>query len=383
MAVLGSGVPGFGLFLVMGLIFSGFRWRVRAIESQKRRLEIIVNERTRDLGEAKKAAEAANQAKSTFLAGMSHELRTPLNAILGYAQILRRAGNLTTDQADNLNVIYKSGHHLLTLISDILDLTKVESGKLELCPAPVVLFDFMEGVVGIMRMAAQQKDIEFVFDAPDNLPVTVEVDEKRLRQVLINLLGNAIKFTDEGNVTLRVENRGSDNNRVSLSFEIRDTGAGMTPEQLTRIFRPFEQVGDEKKCAEGTGLGLAITGQLVSLMGGEIESKSEPGRGSAFRFEIALPVLLEAGGPGRRTPKARQVSLSLPKGEIIPPPYAELEVLYELTMFGDLERVREKARHLEDTDAKYAPFVHKVCGYARELEDEPILELLERFMKNA
>ena len=415
------------------------------------------------LRHAKEAAEAANRTKSAFLANMSHELRTPLNGILGYAQLLRRGRSLTAAQTDGLNVIYKSGHHLLTLINDILDLAKVEAGKVELYPAPVGLPGFLDGVTGIMRMAAQQKDIEFVSDTPDDLPAVIEADEKRLRQVLLNLLGNAVKFTDEGSVTLRIANRGSDKNRVSLRFEIQDTGVGMTPDELTKIFRPFEQAGDEKRRAEGTGLGLAITRQLVNLMGGEIQAESEPGRGSVFWFEIAMPVLKEAV-TGRHTPDARQVvayegerrkvliaddieenclvlrdlleplgfdikpvepdrllammekymelewiyeetevvpkitqppavsegslslsksSLSLSKGEIIPPPTEELEVLYELTMFGDLDHVREKVRQLEETDAGYAPFVHKVCSYAGELEDELILELLERFMKSA
>ena len=298
---------GFMLILMICLISGGFRWRVRTIKSQKRRLEIQVNERTHELGEAKEAAEAANQAKSTFLANMSHELRTPLNGILGYAQILRRDRHVTAIQTDGLDIISKSGEHLLTLINDILDMAKVEAGKLELFPAPVALSDFLDGVASIMRMAAHQKDIKFVFDAPDDLPAAVDADEKRLRQVLLNLLGNAVKFTDEGSVTLRVESRLSDKNRVSLRFEIRDTGVGMTPQELAVIFRPFEQAGDAKKRAEGTGLGLTITRQLVRLMGGEIHAESEYGRGSVFQFEIALPVRREEVS-GLQTAKTQQVT---------------------------------------------------------------------------
>ena len=279
------------------------------IEKQNMILEEKVVERTTELIIAKEKAEIANQAKSTFLSSMSHELRTPLNGILGYAQILKRKRWLDTSIADGLNIIYDSGHHLLTLINDVLDLAKIESGKMELYPDDVNLSDFLESVVGIMRMTAHQKDIQFVFEADKRLPIMVKLDEKRLRQVLLNLLGNAVKFTSEGEVTLRVSasaNRRIANDessladwqirtsaRSSIRFEIHDTGVGMTPDQLKTIFKPFEQVGDEKKRTEGTGLGLTITRQLVNLMGGEIQVESGYDQGSTFWFEIALPVLLD------------------------------------------------------------------------------------------
>jgi signal transduction histidine kinase/DNA-binding NarL/FixJ family response regulator len=246
--------------------------------------------KSRELVAAKSVAESASAAKSAFLANMSHELRTPLNAILGYAQLLERE-TLTERQAVAARTIHQSGTHLLTLITDILDLSKVEAGRLELDPGVFDLTGCLAGVSNMMRIRAEEKGLAFVSAVDAQVPQNVVGDEKRLRQVLINLLGNAIKFTETGQVSLAVAARVEDG-RTRLAIEVRDTGIGMKAEHLPRIFEAFEQVGDAGQRAGGTGLGLSITRRIVELMGGSIRVESKEGKGS--RFAIDIPVETQA-----------------------------------------------------------------------------------------
>ena len=246
-------------------------------------LDLTERKRAEAEREARHAAEAANRAKSAFLANMSHELRTPLNGILGYAQILQRDPVLGQRQLAGVNVIRQSGEHLLTLINDVLDLAKIEAGKMELYLADLQCPQFMQDIAAIVSVKAAQKGLELVCELAPDLPQWVRADEKRLRQILLNLLSNAVKFTDRGRVTLLVRFAPP----AQLCFEVQDSGVGITADQLETIFAPFEQAGDIQHRVGGTGLGLAISRQYVRLMGGEIQVESQPGQGSTFRFEVA------------------------------------------------------------------------------------------------
>ena len=297
------------------------------LEDYSRNLEVKVEERTAQLKSAKEEAEAAraeadsaNSAKSEFLSNMSHELRTPLNGILGYAQIFQQDKSLNPKQQDGVNVIYQCGTHLLNLINDILDLSKIEARKMELYPVELHLPTFLQGVVEMCRIKAEQKGIAFNYREA-TLPNVIIADEKRLRQVLINLLGNAIKFTDSGSVNLNVyllnkyeskeprtysEQIEKKNTReevnisqlpmIKIRFQVEDTGVGMTSEQIAKIFVPFEQVGEKKRRSQGTGLGLSISQKIAAMMGSTIQIASALGSGSTFWFDADFAAIDSSQG---------------------------------------------------------------------------------------
>ena len=287
---------------VIGLSLGLLHYR-SGLQANKTRVEqLAAIDRERKEAEAAREtalaeAVALARQRSQFLAQMSHELRTPLNAIIGYADLLGRdRDHLSERLASGLATIHESGQHLLTLINDILDLARVEAGKMVLHPAAVHLETFLQVLANIMRVKAEEKGLGFSYELAPGLPAAVTIDETRLRQVLLNLLGNAVKFTDTGKVSLRVLSAASAGapDSARLRFEVADSGIGMDTQQLGRIFQPFEQVAAAQRREGGTGLGLAISQQLVQLMGGHIDVLSAPGKGSTFSFEIDVPVAAAA-----------------------------------------------------------------------------------------
>jgi PAS domain S-box-containing protein len=245
-----------------------------------------------ELAEAKAWAEAANRAKSTFLANMSHELRTPLNAVLGFSRLLKNDPDVTPPQRETLDVIVRSGEHLLNLINNVLDMAKIESGRVVLKESEVDLNQLLHEMQSLMGVGAVEKGLRFALEHDPDLPRFVAVDAGKLRQVLLNLLGNAIKYTDSGGVKLRARLasiQGSE--KAKVRFEVEDSGPGISQEDCQRIFFPFVQLGDQAPAQAGTGLGLAICKQYVELMGGQIGVTNKPGKGSVFNFEIPVRVL--------------------------------------------------------------------------------------------
>ena len=237
---------------------------------------------------AEQAAFAASNAKTQFLANMSHELRTPLNAILGFAQVLIRESSLNQEQLEFLRIINRSGEHLLELINDILDISKIEAGIIGLYETSFDLYRLTDNLEEMFQLLAEKKQLVLNFILDSQVPQYIKTDEKKLRASLINLLGNAIKFTFNGSITLRVSKKTLSSNNAILNFEIQDTGVGISPEEMTHLFEAFVQTESGQKAAEGTGLGLTITRKFIEIMGGEITLESTVNKGTTFKFYIPL-----------------------------------------------------------------------------------------------
>ncbi|MFS8119685.1 MAG: response regulator, partial [Microcoleus sp.] len=269
----------------------------------------------------------ANRAKSMFLSNMSHELRTPLNAILGFTQLMSYDPVLTPELQQDLAIVNRSGEHLLELINDILDLSKIESGQMTLYLSDFNLKDLLNSIEEIFQIKAQSKRLKLIVERDPNLPQFVHSDEKKLYQVLVNLLGNAIKFTNQGSVTLRVRSEQIDQTSCRLCFEIEDTGVGIDPTEVDSLFKAFVQAEAGNKLNQGTGLGLAISQRFVQLMGSQIRVQSILNQGSIFYFEV-----------GVQLPQAVCLASELPKQRVIG--IAPGQPTYRILVVEDVEENR-------------------------------------------
>ncbi|MEO0844349.1 MAG: ATP-binding protein, partial [Cyanobacteria bacterium J06643_5] len=273
-----------------------------------------LEQQSQELIRAKQTAEAANHAKSEFLARMTHELRTPLNAILGFTQILHRQRNLESQYKQYLETILRSGQHLLALINDILDISKIEAGMAELHITSFDLYRLLDGIESMLYLKAKSKKLHLTFELDPEIPQYIQADENKLRQVLINILGNAIKFTNSGSVKLQVrvseaeqspaDNSTSDSSILRLNFQVTDTGKGISSQELEHIFDAFVQSNPTYQVEDGTGLGLAICQRFVQLMGGNISIESTLQQGTTVKFDI-LTGLADSLTVNQTLPKGR------------------------------------------------------------------------------
>lgn len=334
---------------------------------------------------AEKAAETADQAKSAFIANVSHELRTPLNGILGYANILKQDAALTEKQQKAVNIIHRSGEHLLMVINDILDLSRIELRKIDLHLRDFSLPRFLESIADMIQVQAKGKELVVKTYFDPALPRVVRGDEVRLRQILLNLLGNAVKYTEKGHIDFTAKFKGESyqygTRQASIRLEVADTGVGIHKDNLKSLFKPFERVNNRKDAVEGTGLGLAISSRLVQMMKSRLYVKSVPGEGSLFWFTIELPMVGEYQAQEEELDEDDVFDQTIEEGFWVPPPAQDLKLLHDLAMKGDVRAIQEQAEALA-ASSEWAFFGQKVLQYAKALMIDELQEFIGKFMED-
>ncbi|MEA3467858.1 MAG: ATP-binding protein [Thermodesulfobacteriota bacterium] len=361
-----------------------------------RRSVYKLERREQHLVTARQEAEDASHAKSVFLAKMSHELRTPLNGILGYTQQLLRDKTLGRVQQSGIRTISESGEHLLMVINDILSFSKIESGKLDLLPFCFELEAFLQKIADLFRYQAENKELSFVYRAPRHLPQMVETDMVRLRQVLFNLLGNALKFTSHGEIRLLLSVADSGLEKLILYFAVEDSGSGIEPAWQKKIFDPFIQAGEGTHCADGTGLGLSISKELVELMGGHLSLESPvtgrnpmAGEGPGCRFSFSIEVekcytlcSLDSNSEASMDLSAvSKSSLNVDTSKIPIPPRSMLAALLKAVQGGDVDAMEEQIRKIGNLEnSKYSIFAEDIQGLADDFQLTRLESILKKQM---
>ncbi len=291
------------------------KWAVDALRQAHDTLERTVEERTAELRSAKEAAETANRAKSAFLSNMSHELRTPLNAILGYSQLMQKDPSLSTENREQLNIINRSGEHLLRLINDVLEISKIEAQRVVVEMGAFDLHALFKELYTMFRIRTDAKKLQFLLEGISDLPLYVVTDEGKLRQILINLIDNAVKFTEEGGIVVRVAIKSGNDDTKRLVVEVQDTGSGIGEGELEKVFQAFEQTASGRHSTGGTGLGMTISRKYARMLGGDIILFSRLGEGSTFRMEVDVQ---EGGKPDIREKTHLRRIKGLEPGQKIP-----------------------------------------------------------------